>query len=573
VALLTYALVSLGLYGTPVLGRVTTTFVGTWWHDPRLFCWSLVWWPHAITQGQNPLFSDAIWASTGVNLAWVTTIPGPSVVMWPVTETFGPIASLNLLHLASPALAGWAAYLVCRRATGMFWPSLAGGYFFGFSTYLLNHMTGHPNLTLVFPVPLAVYLVMRRMDGSIGPVAFVAALAADLLVLFSIFTETFATLAFFGFVALVGAFLFVPTRLRGLLLRTVWLIAAAYAITAIVALPYILATLRGVPLNPLANLERGSIDLFSFVIPRDTTLVGGAAFKKFTRPFTAGSIGDGGYLGIPLIAVAVSFAVSQRARRTTWGLLGFVGVTAIASLGPILHIAGQGTIDLPWAMVESLPLINHATPHRLTMYLWLPIGMIVALWLAARPRSPVRWLVVVVATVAIAPNLSALPYHFEARLPPFFSEGIYRRYLDPGEVVLVLPLGRGHLGLSAHDMYWQAETDMYFRLASGYTAGFVPPGNRARMVRCLREDLPHLVRPQAFVDYLQQQRVETVIVSPGYGERWGPLLSLLGLEPTEAGWVTLYALSGPGRLPPEAADVPEEPLGSPAPDEVGGPCS
>jgi hypothetical protein len=418
-----------------------------------------------------------------------------------------------------------------------------------------------------------VYLVMRRMDGSLGPVAFVAALAADLLLLFSIFTETFATLAVFGFAALVGAFLFVPRRLRVPLLRTAGLITAAYAITALVVLPYVLATLRGVPPNPLANLERGSIDLFSFVIPRDTTLVGGVAFEEFTDRFTAGSIGDGGYLGIPLLAVAVSFAVSQRARRTTWGLLGFLAVAAIASLGPILHVAGRETIDLPWAMVESLPLINHATPHRLTMYLWLPVGMIVALWLAARPRSPVRWVAVVVAMVAIAPNLSALPYHVEARLPPFFAEGIYRRHLDPGEVVLVLPLGRGHLGLSAHDMYWQAETDMHFRLATGYTAGFVPPGNRARMVRCLRQDLPHLVRPRAFVDYLQQQRVETVIVSPGYGERWGPLLSLLGLEPTEVGWVTVYALPGPGRLPPEAADVPKEPLGTAGPDEVGEPCS
>jgi hypothetical protein len=563
-ALIGYALLSVGLYGLPVLGRFSSTFVGTWWHDPRLFSWSLVWWPHALSTGENPLHTDLLWASTGVNLAWVTTIPGPSVLMWPVTEAFGPIVSLNLLQLAAPALGGWATFLVCRRVTGAFWPSLAGGYFFGFSTYLLNHMTGHPNLTLVFPVPLAVYLVVRRVQDDIHPVIFVAAMAADLTLLFSIFTETFATLAVFGSVALAGALAATGREMRLRLLGTIGLIALAYAVAAAVVLPYVLATLRDVPARQLASLETGSVDLMSFVVPRRTALVGGDAFRDITDRFTAPVVGDGGYLGIPLIAIALSSAAAAWRRRSTWFLMGLAVVLAVVALGPVLHVAGRETIELPWRLVETLPLINHAVPDRFTMYLWLVTGIIVAVWLGARPRSPARWALVLVAAIAIAPDLSALPYHVEARLPPFFSQGLYRRYLEPGEVVLVLPLSRQRPGLSAHDMYWQAETDMYFRLATGYTAGFVPAGNRARMVRCLRQDRPELVRPRAFVDYILQQGVETVIVSPGYAKRWRPLLSLLEVDPVEVGGLTLYELAGPGSLPPSAS-LSRDVLGSPTP--------
>jgi hypothetical protein len=570
IAFLSYLLPSVALYGLPVLGRFTTTFVGTWWHDPRLFTWSLAWWPYSISHGHDPLATDLIWASTGVNLTWVTTIPGPSLLTWPVTEVLGPVASLNLLQLAAPALGGWATFLVCRRVTGAFWPSLAGGYFFGFSTFVLNHMTGHPNLTLAFPVPLAAYLVLRRVDGSIGPLTFVAAMAGNLVLLFSIFTEVFATATVFGAMALVAAIAVARRGARGALVRTAGLIALGYLVAGAVVSPYVLATIREMPSRQLASLVNGSEDLLSFVVPRITTLVGGDAFSELTQRFPAPLIGDGGYLGIPLILIMLWFGATQWRRRATWLLWGLALAFALASMGPVLHIAGRETVDLPWTLVESLPLINHAVPDRFAMYLWLVIAVMVAVWLAARPRSPARWGLVLVAALAIFPDLSALPYHVEARLPSFFSQGLYRRHLEPGEVVLVLPLGRQRRGLSAHDMYWQAETDMYFRLATGYTAGFVPPGNRARMVRCLRHDRPDLVRPRAFVDYILEQRVETIIVSPGYAKRWRPLLSLLEVDPVESGGLTLYELAGPESLPPRAS-LPTDTLGSPDPGEAT-PC-
>src|SRR4029077_20100105 len=101
--------------------------------DARFFRWALGWVPWAIEHGRNPMFTDRVFAPDGVSLTWTAVIPGAAIVLWPVTRAFGCVVSYNGLMLLAPALAAWAAYLVCHRLTHAFWPSLLGGYLFGFS--------------------------------------------------------------------------------------------------------------------------------------------------------------------------------------------------------------------------------------------------------------------------------------------------------------------------------------------------------------------------------------------------------------------------------------------------------
>ena len=67
-----------------------------------------------------------------------------------------------------PALAAWTAFLLCRHLTGSFWPSFAGGYLFGFSSYMLGQELGHLHMTAVFLVPLAALVVLRFLEGALG---------------------------------------------------------------------------------------------------------------------------------------------------------------------------------------------------------------------------------------------------------------------------------------------------------------------------------------------------------------------------------------------------------------------
>jgi hypothetical protein len=549
-AFLAYFAFSFVVYGLPVVTRFSTAFVGTGRNDPKIFLWSLVWWPRAVAEGQNPLVTDALWAPAGVDLSWVTTIPGPSIVMWPVTEVFGPVVSLNLLHLLAPPLAAWAAYLVCRQVTDAFWPSLAGGYFFGFSTFLVNHQAGHPNLALVFPIALAVYVVARYVRGTLGPVTLLVSLTALLVTLFSIFIELFATLAVFVGLALLGAIVFAPASLRGTLLRAAGMVGAAYVLATLAVTPFLIHALGNLPTEPIRSLKKASIDLLAFVLPGYTTLVGGDEFRPLTDPFTAPPAGNGAYISFPLIFLLVHFAVTRRRDRTTWLLLGFLLVTAVAALGPVLHIGGEESIPLPWTLVEPIPAIQNALPDRFTVYMWLAIAVIVALWLATRQRSWLRWAAVALGAFLLLPDLSELPYHQEAYTPPFFKDGAYRQYIEPGEIILVIPYGRGR-GRS-DDMMYQAETEMYFRLASG-NVGFVPAEYQGKAVRCMRRDLPQLLELDRFLRFLTQHHIDTVVLVDAYPyrHRWAPFLSKLGVPSTQVAGVTVFSAR------PE--DLPKDP--------------
>ena len=57
--------------------------------DARFFRWALGWVPWAIEHGRNPMFTDRVFAPDGVSLTWTAVIPGPAVVVWPVTRAFG----------------------------------------------------------------------------------------------------------------------------------------------------------------------------------------------------------------------------------------------------------------------------------------------------------------------------------------------------------------------------------------------------------------------------------------------------------------------------------------------------
>jgi len=64
-------------------------------------------------------------------------------------------------------------------------------------------MQNHLNLVLVFPVALVAYLVIRRIEGSIGWLPVLVWTSVSMLGLFSISTELFATTLVFGTIAFV----------------------------------------------------------------------------------------------------------------------------------------------------------------------------------------------------------------------------------------------------------------------------------------------------------------------------------------------------------------------------------
>jgi hypothetical protein len=535
---LAYTFLSIAIWGRPVVAHLDSRFVPPLGGGPdsSFFQWALGWTPWAIAHGHSLLFTDRVFAPQGVDLTWVTISPGPALVMSPITRAFGTLVSLNLLTLLGPPLAAWAAFLVCARLTRSFWPSVVGGFLYGFCTYITGQMN-HPNLFLVFPIPLIVYLVIRRFDGSLGVLAFVAWLTLTLLVLFSISTEVFASAALFGAIAWCIALILARDDRRRVVQMSV-LFVLAYAIVALILLfPYVLPALRTAPPGSIRPPDHSYDDLLRFVIPRDHALIGGGPLSSLAHRFTAASRGGGAYLGVALVVLLTAFGITERRRRETWGLLAFIVLGALLTMGPGLHVAGARVTGLPTAVIWDLPLIRNAIPDRFPAYTDLAVAVVAALWLS-RARGPFawsRWALAGVGAVMLIPNVTNPVWHTEDRTPAFFRDQTYAAVLRPDENVFIVPTDAGE------EMAWQATADYSFRMPQGWI-GVVPAANRgARLGHGLSADSGALPSTQELASWLDAKGVTAVVVADQARPMLDAVLRSVGLAPVyEGGGVSVW---------------------------------
>jgi hypothetical protein len=504
--------------------------------------WSLAWWSRGATYLSNPLVSTSIWAPSGINLAWVTTIPGPSIVAVPMTRLLGPIAAFNVLALLTPPLSAWTAYLLARRITTAFWPSVVGGALFGFSPFVTREiLLGHLNLSLVFLIPLAAYLVIRRFDGTLGRASFVLLLTLVLVAQFSIFIEVFATMAVMA--ALVGlvAFLVASKDIRRRIVETAALVAVAFALTGLLIAPYLWTAAvypnaaKPAGFSGLAQGAERASDLTRYVRPGRTLAL------------SLGRLSDLNfwYFGIPLLGIVGAFWFHQRRSFGPRVLaIGFL-IAVVLALGSPLHLAGQ-LVRLPWAVFARLPLIERARPGRIIVYAYLFASLSAAMWLAQARigwRSVARWVAGGLAVATFVPNVVGSGWTREAALPDFFSTGQYRNYLCPGEIILVSDQG------PTREAYWQAQTGMYFRTATWYP-GFLP-ANYADLPTGLKLLRGRIAPDDALAvsRFLEAHDVSVVIIGHMTPERKQRLEAFLTSLPQPVGGLTLIRVAPcPGSL-------------------------
>jgi hypothetical protein len=411
----------------------------------------------------------------------------------------------------------------------------------GFSTYMVGQMYGHVNLILFFPVILGAYLVMRRTEGSLGRWAFIGFTALAIVGLFSISTELVATASVFGAIALLGAWAFGGAA-RSRLLQTGLETGAAYLVAALVLLPLLVPALREAPAEPVRPPEKASADLLSFAVPRVSMLIGGERYRDITQDFTSNASEDGAYLGILLLAMLVAFAVTGWRRRETWLLLGFVGVVALLSLGPVLHVRGEAGIGLPGALLTNAPLLEHATPQRFSAYLWIAVGIIAALWLASARAGWAwpRWVVVGLGAVTLLPLVESPPRGREIVAPRFITDGTFREHLDDGEIVFVIPTMKGD------EMFWQSEADFRFRLAQGYV-GPIPAaylGEGLAKGLALHHPSPFTPPPQVVETYADLHDVTAFVSSAEATPVFEEILTEAGWAPEVVEDVTVWRPAG-----------------------------
>lgn len=532
-----YGALSVLFWGLPVLSDFGSTLIAENSIDPSVYTWFYAWWPQALVDGVNPFITKAIFVPEGYNLTWVTAVPGPSLLMSPVTLTLGPVVTYNLLALLSPTLVSWAAFLLCRHVTGAVAPSLVAGYIFGFSPYMLRMLQGSPHLYFVALVPLFVLLVLRHLDGSIGQRPFFVAATAAIAAQYLTSNDVLATMTVFGALALAAAFMLFVER-RAVLLRTAAVLAAAYAAAAVLVSPVLFFMLFRDHTTPEQNTPFFANDLVSWLFPDSSLLLADSHQVGGTNPHFGGLA----YFGIPLLLVVALFAWQNRHRRVgRFAVLCFV-LPAVAGLGHRLTVDGDITrIGLPWAAVDHLPGLKLLVPQRFPLYAFLAAAVIVAVWLSRRP-SLARWGLVALAVASMLPWTGGHYWKTPLSTPSFFTSGSYRSYLDEDDHVLTIPV----IGDS---MRWQAEEGFPFELAGGGVGAFPQSYTRYPIFSTFifsEGSLPPHYRYELrrFVD---DKGVTAIVVDKtALNRERRRLFDSLGVRPLDTGGVLLY------RLRPEA---------------------
>jgi len=522
-------------FGFPAVRDFSHSYVGLG-TDPTIFSWSLVWWPYALSHGLNPFVTSFAYAPW-YNLTWTPSMPAASLLAYPITRAFGPIVSQNALALMAPALAAWAAFSLCFYLSNCLWSSLLGGYVFGFSPYFAGQLCGHLPIVLVFPVPLAVYLTVRRFDGSLSVRSFVVFQALLISLFALLWIEGLATATIFGGMALLVALSVLRDEQRRRLWNTTLHTTYAYVLAVVILTPWFYYTFaRGVPHGPVNPPEAYSADLLNFLVP---TVVSFAYRLPIFRPLAAAlnPCEMTAYLGLGLLVVAVVFPMSSWKQQGTRILTYSLVLICLASLGPKLHISGKAFFLLPWAVFVHIPLVNNALPGRFMMYAFLCLAIMTSICLARLSSGRSKVLLGTLILISSLPNVGSGVWSSSIPIPPFFTQKSYRKYLRRGDTVLIFPFGG-----ESYEMLWQALSDMYFRIAGGHLT--LPPPEYQRwpiLSAFLTGDLPMDTERQ-LACFLTTHNVSAVLVEAANDPIGRSVMSVLRVNPVEDGGVLIYRL-------------------------------
>jgi hypothetical protein len=192
-------------------------------------------------------------------------------------------------------------------------------------------------------------------------------------------------------------------------------------------------------------------------------------------PLSIWSAENGAYIGIPLLLVLTLFAI----RNWRSGLVRFAAamglVALILSLGPTLQVDGHSTgVPLPFRLITSLPLMGSVVASRLSFYVALFGGLLLALGMdrlrtaglgRVRPGRPAAMVAIAAAVVALIPVIPAFPYQdVPIPVPEFFATDASSAIPD-NSVLLTYPYPEWPY---VQPMYWQAIDGYRYKSPGGY---------------------------------------------------------------------------------------------------------
>jgi hypothetical protein len=435
-----------------------------WWlaHGTRLFSAD-----HGLV---TSLITDRLNAPDGVNLLANTSVIALGVVFTPVTLLFGAPVSFALIVAGNLAGTAIAWYLLFTRTLKARWAeSAAGAAVCGFGPAMISQSNGHLHMTAQWLVPAMVWCVVQIVRGRwrvgllLGVLVAVQVFVGEEVLFLAALTLALVSI---GYAACRPAFArrVLPGFALGMLAAVgVALVLLAYPLLMQFAGPQ---SVSGSPFRPAYF----GADLASWPAFSPLSVLG----SPDAASLASGPAEYNTFLGWPLLLVATGCAVALTVvgRHRALAAAGTLAALVLAALA-------YGT-DGPYEVVKDVPVVDAALPTRFA----LPVLPLVATLLVlaldrARAVRQLRFVVPAVVAAALLPIVPApLPTEARPPVPTFFSEGYWRDCVDPGDVLVPVPLPSSTY---PEPMRWAAAADARFGLPQGFFIGPYGGGGKATM--------------------------------------------------------------------------------------------
>ena len=479
--------------------------------DPSMEMWFLAWFPYAIGHGLNPFLTNFADYPDGANLLWSVSLPLVALLLTPVTAAFGTVVAYDLMMTLAVALSAWTAFLLLRRYVRRPVAAAVGGLLYGFSPYMLAQSMAHPQMTLVFMPPLILLLVdeIVRVQRR-SPVLLGALLAAAGVVQFFIGEEVLVITGLLTVMLLVVAAALWPDEVLPRLRYAAGATAIAVGLfAAAVAWPVWYQFLGPRHISGVPHQQNMYVsDLLGFWVPTKVEWLAPGRAIRISSRFMGNITEWNAYVGVPL-TLLLAWTAFRRWSNGWVRLATLVGLlVAIVSLGVTVHVGGTVKAWLPaftagllflvlpgrvparvlvlltfgvWFALWRLPILSSLLPARLTLFMFLLAGLLVAIvdGLAGLGRHRLA-LGVGALLLALAPLVPRLPFPTSTfTVPAFFAPGGQVSRIPEGSVAVVAPV------ITYNDVEaarWQASAGMRYRMPGGYLLIPAPPPEGSRQL-------------------------------------------------------------------------------------------
>ena len=501
--------------------------------DAMQLTWFLAWMAHALTHGQALLFSHALNAPAGINLAWNTAMPLLGIIAAPITLQWGPVVAYNVLVCVAVATTAWAMYAAIMHFTGQRLVSWGAGLALGLSPFMIAQSMGHLDLVFMAYVPLVAVLsdiILLRQDrpwwlvgGALG-----LCTAAQLY----IFQETVAAaVVAVAVVAAVLALIRPRAEVSARFPYAMRALVVALAVTLVLASPLLVTQFAGAQ-RPTFYVEVGAnglgSDLTGLVVPTSNQWLSPAVAQQLAAQWAAKGTGQDAYLGVFALVLLGVAVVARRHDVAVRVLTITTLVLLVFSLGPWLSVDGRDLpVPLPDYILQHLPLITNMVPLRWSFYAATSALLAAAIAIARQPAGGLRRLMVVLAALTLVSWLPSMPRPLMPTPAPSALPSAVVSRIPVGTTVLFVPCASSS---SAAGMYYQAVDKFHWSLVAGY-AYYQSAGSPVAASLCASKSRGTVPQGTALVDALRHEGVGVILVTPNATADAARITAAMGRAP------------------------------------------